>query len=474
MRKLYNIFQHIPKTPKIATLILILGSCTLLTTLNYYSFKVLSANRAYVNGESYYSKGHKAAVHSILRYIYDSDSTALERFHSSIAVPVNDNIARDLMEKDGPDSLVRKALLIGKNHKDDLSDIIWIFKTFGSMSYMKEVINSWHKGDSFLTEIRQIADEIVRKKQTGTLTQAEQNLYSERIIKTSAALDVNSDTFSELIGQGSRDAKKWLFYINLFFILIIVGNIGSSFLYMLNNQIKNRALLMRHNEELLTANKELDRFVYSVSHELRAPLSSLMGLIEMAHTEDNPQQLKEYIRLMSHTAARQDEYIKQIITFSQNKQEDTRITTVNLDQLIDEVISQHRCLVKATDIRFIKELSEPDIMTDRSRLHLILNNLISNAIKYTDESKEEKIVAIKSYSGNKCYNIEVFDNGVGIEEKYLGNIFDMFFRLDNKGTGLGLYLTYEAVKNIRGCISVRSSVKEGSTFIVTVPRQMSS
>ena len=108
--------------------------------------------------------------------------------------------------------------------------------------------------------------------------------------------------------------------------------------------------------------------------------------------------------------------------------------------------------------------------SDRLRLKIIINNLLSNAIKYADLNKQKPFILIKSYQLKDNCVIEIEDNGIGIDKKICGRIFDMFFVADsNKGTGLGLYIVKEAAENIKGTITVESEVDIGSKFIVTFP-----
>jgi signal transduction histidine kinase len=111
------------------------------------------------------------------------------------------------------------------------------------------------------------------------------------------------------------------------------------------------------------------------------------------------------------------------------------------------------------------------LFSDAIRLSIIFNNLISNSIKYRHPRKEKSFfsVSIKVYSEKAVITVE--DNGIGIGEKYLDKIFNMFFRATEKseGSGLGLYIVKEALDKLKGCIKVESIINNGTKFIIEIP-----
>ncbi len=468
MHRIRNLLTKL-KRFRISLLLGVIGASIILVAVNYYSTRITSASRAFINGESNFSKGYKDAVHHLVHYLYNNDTLALERFDASIAIPLGDNAARDLMETGGPDSLVKIALRIGRNHEDDLVDVIWMFKTFGSISFMAEAIREWHAGDSALAQLQRIAREIHQQRLSDGLTAVEQQAYHKQIAAASAVLDLHANVFSELLGEANRGAKRWLFVVNIFVVLLIIWIITAYFLSVFNRITRYKDRIVRKNKQLRIANQELDRFVYSASHELRSPITSLMGLVRIAEMEEDPRRLKEYLRLMERSLTRQDAYIQEIIDYSKNKRLRVNTDTIHLERLVDEVIAQHRHAEEATDINFITELTVDEVSTDHYRLKIILNNLLSNAIRFADPSKEKKTIFVRSRLVDGHCEITVADNGVGIEEEYIDKVFGMFFRIGTEGAGLGLYIAREAAKSLRGTLSVDSKIAVGSTFVLTVP-----
>lgn len=147
-----------------------------------------------------------------------------------------------------------------------------------------------------------------------------------------------------------------------------------------------------------------------------------------------------------------------------------RNENVNLNETIEEVILQHRHIKEANEIQIHKDLSVKNINSDPLRIKIILNNLVSNAIKYSDKNKSTRFIQIKIFSFNAFLKIEVQDNGIGIKDEYIDKVFDMFFVTNsNLGSGLGLYITKEAVDNLNGSITVCSKFNVGTTFTVLIP-----
>ena len=224
------------------------------------------------------------------------------------------------------------------------------------------------------------------------------------------------------------------------------------------------------NDNLTLVNKELDRFVYSASHDLRSPLTSLKGLVQIAKEEEDLEQVKYYFELMDQTISRQDQFIMDIIDYSRNKRVDKTLEAVNLNQLIDSIVQQYAHNDNTKTIKIEKNLEIDEIYCDALRLKIIFNNLISNAIKYSDPEKSEKKIEIKVFKENEVCKIEIEDNGLGINEDILPRIFEMFFGTNhNIGSGLGLYITMEAVQVLGGTITASSKIKEGTIFTITLP-----
>lgn len=237
----------------------------------------------------------------------------------------------------------------------------------------------------------------------------------------------------------------------------------------------SRRQLKKKNEELEKAYNELEKFVYSASHDLRAPLVSVLGVIKLARAESPDAKSMEYLEMIEQSVGKLDGFVQNIINYYQNRKKEEIIVPINFDSLADEVMSHHSHAEGASVVEFRKTIAQAnDFQSDEMRLKMILNNLVSNAIKYRDESKEKPFFELSVEADSENARVIISDNGIGIESEHAGRIFDMFYRsTDNNslGTGIGLYIVKEAVEKLGGTISAESQPGEGAQFIVEIPNR---
>ncbi len=236
--------------------------------------------------------------------------------------------------------------------------------------------------------------------------------------------------------------------------------------------------LNKQNVQLQKINNELDRFVYSVSHDLRAPIASSLGLVELSKAETNVEKLLQYNLLKEKTLRRLDDYVNSLLNFSRNYRVEVVREKIDFRKIIEECIELNRPYGNNGSKLVVKiDLNEGvDFIGDGLRIRIILNNLISNALKYHDEGAQEQLIALAVYTDQSKAVIKVRDNGIGIDTDKLPNVFDMFYRASEtaKGSGLGLYITKEVVEKMGGKISVDSIVGSGTAFTVELPNQKNS
>lgn len=226
------------------------------------------------------------------------------------------------------------------------------------------------------------------------------------------------------------------------------------------------------NQALAKANNELDSFVYSASHDMRAPISSIQGLLNLGNHASNFEELKGYHRLMNDRLSALERFIRDITDYSRNANLDLLIESINVSQLIRETVSMANYLPQFDRINVTVTEPGPILaLTDFLRLKVVLTNIINNAILHHDLRKDDPFVEISCVATDNLVQINVRDNGKGIDEARLHRIFDMFYRgnEESKGSGLGLYIAKEAVAKLNGKISVTSKVGIGSEFRVEIP-----
>lgn len=252
----------------------------------------------------------------------------------------------------------------------------------------------------------------------------------------------------------------------------------SSFIGLLSN-IDNRkkaeADITTQNEMLKKVNQELDHFVYRVSHDLRAPISSVMGLIKLCKIETEKEQLEKNFDFQLKNLQKLDRFIKDILDFSLNARLEIQHTEYDFKSSVTEIFNHLNFL--GINRAITKEINiEQDVkfISDDRRINLILSNLLSNAIRFADISKPEPFIHIDIKVTTDDAFIIITDNGVGIEEQFQNKIYDMFFRANfkNTGSGLGLYLVKEAISKMDGNIKVNSIHTKGTTFMVRIPNLM--
>jgi signal transduction histidine kinase len=451
-------------------LLIVFISCALLICINYFTIKILSANRAYINGESHYSKGQKDASRHLITYLYTKDINQWRLYEEELKVPQGDATARIMLLKYGDNEVSRRGFLAGRNHPKDIDDLVWLFVNFKQVSFLAKAIHEWEKGDILNSKLSDIGYQIDNKIKLNRLTSEAQQQFLQEISIISDKLTINELNFSNTLGEGTRKIKDLLIITNIFFIFIIICSVCLYYSIMVKRLIASKKEIEIKNENLLLVNHELDRFVYSASHDLKSPILSLKGLVEIAQSEDDIAQIREYLTLMNQSLVRQDQFLSDIIDYSKNKRQQIIIEPISLQELLNEEISQLMHLENAKQIKIKKEFLIDEIQSDGLRLKIIISNLLSNAIKYADSSKKEMFISIKTYNADGFNNIEISDNGTGIKEEFVEHIFEMYFGTNkNKGSGLGLYIVKEAVENIRGSISVSSENNIGSKFTITFP-----
>ncbi|SHH30920.1 hypothetical protein SAMN04488109_3632 [Chryseolinea serpens] len=237
---------------------------------------------------------------------------------------------------------------------------------------------------------------------------------------------------------------------------------------------KSDSELRKQNEELVKINKELDSFVYSVSHNLRAPLMSVLGLLNLAkmNDQDNENVLDRYFTMMEHSIQKLDETLKEILDYSRNARNNLNIKRVSLHEIVNDSIERLRYMEGSDQI--VKEIQITEtvpLYSDGYRLSVIFNNLLSNAIKYRDLQKDESFVRFAITVDERKASFYFRDNGIGIAEHLLPRVFDMFFRATERseGAGLGLYIVKETVEKLRGSIAVESTFGQGTSFKFEIP-----
>lgn len=235
-----------------------------------------------------------------------------------------------------------------------------------------------------------------------------------------------------------------------------------------------REQLIQKNKELELAYSELDKFVYSASHDMRSPLMSILGVVKLARMEGDYTNTKAYFNMIEESVDRLDSFIKNIIDYYRNKRISLHNSEIDFQDMVNFCI-QNQLLNEKTEINFKVEVDQKlPFTSDKLKLGIAISNLISNGIKYQDQGKRTKELSVNIKVEPTKAIIRIQDNGIGIQASENENIFKMFYRATNMnpGSGIGLYVVKDAVDQLKGSIEVKSVYGEGSTFELVIPNQM--
>lgn len=232
------------------------------------------------------------------------------------------------------------------------------------------------------------------------------------------------------------------------------------------------SMLSSKNTELQKAYNELEKFAYSVTHDIRGPLLSLLGAVDVAQYIDDIDEIKEMMRLMEKSVKKLDTFILNIHDYYSVKQGQLQIKEVEFSEIVKDEVENNKITTKMKNIRFVTQVEQNETFrSDAMSLKIILSNLLSNAFKYQKKNNPDKWVELDIQVKKGTATIQIQDNGIGILEKHIGDIFNMFFRAtaEEVGSGIGLYNVKDAVAKLGGEIKVSSVFNEGTTFLITIP-----
>ena len=232
------------------------------------------------------------------------------------------------------------------------------------------------------------------------------------------------------------------------------------------------SMLSVKNAELQEAYKELNKFAYSVSHDIRGPLSGILGAINLAREMDEVEEMKEMMFLMEKSVKKLDAYVLSMHDYYSLQRGELKITKIDFNELIHELKEIYSVNAKINHVAFKIDVNQTETFrNDIAPLRLIFNNLLSNAFKYQDKKSKNKSVEVTIDVQKGVATIYVKDTGIGILGSHVGEIFNLFYRSNSTevGSGLGLYNVKNALLKLNGQIEVNSVLHQGTTFKVTIP-----
>lgn len=230
--------------------------------------------------------------------------------------------------------------------------------------------------------------------------------------------------------------------------------------------------LQEQTEDLQQDNHRLELFTYRATHDLKAPLASLLGLVDILRMEEQEEEREGYLQMMEKSIHRLNDFIRDIVDYAKNANEAIRYEKIDFQELVADVLESLDHMEHAESIEKTITIHQThEFYSDEHRLKRILENLVSNAYKYSSTHRRDGFVQIEVKVSPQKTHIEVSDNGQGIEPIHQEKIFTMFYRASEQatGSGLGLYLVKDTVEKMGGTITVSSAVGQGTCFTVDIP-----
>jgi len=419
----------------------------------------------------------------LITYLYTENDKNWQSFNKELNIPLGDQLARKAMTQNLNDSIAKKGFRNGNNKEIDLDDLIWVFKNFNSVPFLKEAIHEWKNADESVNQLHKIGlvvhNKIINKKldeQTKHKLSSEISLICER-------LGAAADRFSNIVGDGTREIKDNLIVINIFFILIIISNVSIYYVITLKKMIASEKDLKSKKEllqdiiedlektkiELSTEITQHKKLIGTISHDIKSPLKYLAMTNKYIYEEskkyDN-EKLRKNTQSVYSSTLQLFNFIDSLLTYSKiffgGKSSENAVYSL-------KALAQTKCdlfneIAGASNNILINEIDE-NVTTkiNKDILSVILHNIIDNAIKNT----EEGVIKIYSHTKNKKLYIVVEDTGKGFNEKdliYYNQLSNQQSteKLMLRNSGIGLHMIVELIHILNGDLKFYSESGKGS------------
>jgi len=229
-------------------------------------------------------------------------------------------------------------------------------------------------------------------------------------------------------------------------------------------------ILAETNKSLEKAYSELNKFAYSVAHDFKGPITSIRSALSIVNANEQNEENKELIGLIISSAEKLSDFIDSMFDYYRLNQGELTMEDIDFNEIASYYNDLFAIEAKLKNVDFQIEIHQTQkFRSDETKLKLILNNLINNAFKYLKQDSTQGVIKVQIEVSDEA-KITISDNGIGIAEKYVGSIFDMFFRATTQavGSGFGLYNVKDAITKLDGNIRVMSTLDEGTSFTVTL------
>ncbi|HEX2682468.1 MAG TPA: ATP-binding protein [Ferruginibacter sp.] len=490
----------------------------------WFSIHTLSAVRAFIGAEGLWSKAQKDALYQLGKYHQSHNDSDYTAFQKLLAVPTGDHKARMELMKEDPDlDIVRQGFREGRIHPDDIDGMIKVVRKYNGNRYISKALGYWGQGDSLIAVLVPLAAEMQQQISSGSPSKEKLEQLNSRIAGINEQLTTLEDSFSFVLGEGARWLENLILKI-LFIVALTVeitglvltvmvtrsitrglGAINKATAQITKGKLDERATVFsqdeigqvadsvnRMAEQLIVSNKRLESFAHVSSHDLQEPLRKVMVFTDILQHELGTginDKSKVYMQRIIESVSRMQRLVDDILQFA-GVNAVTTFSKVDLNTIMTRILSDLEISIAKTNAKInIEPL--PEIEANATQIQQLFQNLLSNALKFTtgdpDIHISAEILELPALPGNclnlmkekgydlqdKFVQVNVKDNGIGFDEKYLDRMFIEFEQLNSKksfgGSGIGLAICHKITANHKGFISAKSTPGQGATFMVILP-----
>lgn len=364
----------------------------------------------------------------------------------------------------------KMKILMVEDNKDDLMLIEHVLKK-NNLSFDQECVDT---RAGFIEALRRFDPDIVLSDHgmpAFSSIEALKICLSERPY-TPFILVTGTVSDEDAIARLQNGVDDYIFKSNLSRLPVAIANaMEKRRLEKLRREAEG--VLRKRSAELLRVNKELDNFVYSVSHNLKGPLCSVTGLLDLAENLNKEPELNGLLGMMRSSIAKLDDTLKDIIVYSRNSRNKVTRDEMDWARVIESTFKNLEYLHPEERIctNIVLWTTVP-FFSDVKRLEVVFENLLANAIGYRNK-RIKLVVSIEIATSDHDAVITIKDNGIGIDKDILPKVYNMFYRgtEQSQGSGLGLYIVQEIIRKLKGKIAIASVVGEGTTVTLIIPNR---
>ena len=512
-------------TVGIMALLVTIELCTL-----WFAVSTLSSVRSFVNGEGLWSKAQKDAVYSLFIYSHSHREEDYQAFRDFLKVPLGDNKTRLELQKPKPDlKVAAQGFIEGRNHADDVDGMISLILRFHNISYLNKAIVAWGKAETKMEQLIALSDKLHIMIKSGTYSQQAIDVMMNQADELNRKITVSEDEFSFTLDEGA----SWLEHIVLRILLTLSLTIGTTSILitvsvsrgiekgikaivdgaqliskgLLNTRVKvysgdeigmlamsfnqmtdnlehnlhdiselkdHKEQLKKEKEKAETSEKTKQLFLAKMSHEIRTPMNAILGFAKLLEETITGKEEQEYIRIIIKSGDALLIILNDILDFS--RMEAGKIVFESIPLSVRDIVHLNVRMMETKKRNLelsytIDERIPETVLGDSVRLNQILLNLISNAVKFTEEGGVHvSVVCAEDNADNVVIDFGVRDTGIGIPTEKQATIFESFEQATNDtarkfgGSGLGLSIVKQLVRLQNGVVFVNSVPGIGSDF----------